>query len=166
MANGRNTGGKSKKGNGISEKTLILDKSKLMEFVGKKRVIKDFILPKEWNKHFGFDPDEKRVIKVKGASLNDHLQCQKLSEQPGLIFGYIMKCSNEGKQIDQNEILKIVEEERIGDNTVFEISLFQRNVKKPKFKYEEVFELSEKCPELVNKIAIFSLGITSISTTE
>ena len=94
--------------------------------------------------------------------MNDHLQCQKLSEQPGLIFGYIMKCSNEGKQIDQNEILKIVEEERIGDNTIFEISLFQRNVKKPKFKYEEVFELSEKCPELVNRIAMFSLGITSM----
>jgi hypothetical protein len=142
--------------------TVILDKSKLMEFIGKKRTVKDFTLPKKWNKYFGFDPDKKRKIKVKGASLNDHLQCQKLSEQPGLIFGYILKCSNESKQINPDEILQIVNDDSIGENTIFEIGIFQRNVKDPKFNYEETLSISEKCPQLVNEIAMFSLGITSI----
>jgi len=164
MVDGRHTGRENEEGNGIFEKTetLILDKSILMDFIGKKRVIKDFILPKEWNEYFGFNPNRKRIIKVKGASLNDHLQCQKLLEQPGLIFGYVMKCSNEGKQIDQNEMLRIVEEGQIGENTIFEIGIFQRNVRKPRFKYEEVLELAEKCPQLINEVVKFSLGITSI----
>jgi hypothetical protein len=142
--------------------TLILDKKKLMEFLGKKRITKDFVLPQEWNEYFGFNKNKKRIIKVKGASLNDHLQCRKLSEQPGLIPAYINKCSEEGKKVDSNEILRIVNEERIGDNTIFEIGIFQRNVKKPKFKYEEVLELSEKCPQLVNEVVKFSLGITNM----
>ena len=144
------------------KKKVILDKGKFTQFVIERESVKDYKIPLEWNVTLKLDVAKQHILKVKGATLNDHLQCQKLSEMPGMLFSYITQCSEKGEKITPEAINKLLTENRMANSTVFEIGLFSKNVIEPKFTVEETITLSEKIPEFVNSVVKFSLGITAI----
>ena len=100
------------------------------------------------------------VLKVKGASLDDHIAAQNLSNNTPFILAEIYKKVKNNETIDYTRIVDDFMSDKMLHNTMFELSLFQRNVLKPKFTYEEVLDISEKIPEFINSVVKFSLGLT------
>lgn len=107
-------------------------------------------------------PENERILKVKGASLDDHIKCQELSTQQGLLIKYVFDCFDKNILVDQDKILELINSKKLNDKTLFEISLFEKNVIEPKFTTQEILTMSEKFPEFVNSVANFSLGITEL----
>ena len=151
-----------KRRDGKKKKKVVLDKIKLDDFIKNMETVRDYKIPTEWNEKLKLDPTKQHILKVKGATLNDHLQCQKLGQMPGLLFAYINKCVENKESVTAEAIIKLMTENKMGENTIFEIALFSRNVVEPKFTLEETIGISEKLPEFVNEVAKFSLGITAI----
>jgi len=141
---------------------VILNKDSFVDFINNKTIIREFKIPLKWNKKIGLKENEQFILRVKGASLDDHIQCKSLANQPGILFSYINKCSEKGEKVDFNKIMEIINSEKIGNSTIFELSVFKRNVVDPKFTFEEILQISEKAPRFINEVVKFSLDLTEI----
>ena len=136
----------------------ILNKDKLKKFTDSIDIVKDYEVRKEFAIALGYK--DKVILKVKGASLDDQLTCQNLAKKTPFILTHVLGLINKGEQFDFEKLLEQIQEDKLNDNTIFELNLFERNVIKPKFTFKEVYEISEKIPEFVNEVVCFSLGLT------
>ena len=111
-------------------------------------------------------PKEMCYIKIRGASLEDHIRARELSNAS---LRLLTELSNniEGKQlIDPEEVKNRYFNPEISEKTVLILNIFHRCVVEPKFEYEEVVELSKRAPEFVDRIAGEALEITSLEAQE
>lgn len=139
---------------------VILDKNKLQNFSGSIDTVKDYPVRKEFTKILGYKNDEQVILKVKGASLDDQITCQNLAKKTPFILMHVLSLISNSEKFDFEKLLEQIEDDRLNDNTIFELNLFERNVIDPKFTFKEVYEISEKIPEFVNEVVKFSLGLT------
>ncbi len=105
---------------------------------------------------------ENCYIKIKGASLEDHIRTREMS---GAAMRMIVELSNaiEGKQlIDPEEVKRKYFNPEVSEKTTLILHIFHQCVMEPKFSFEEVLKLSELIPEFVDKIAGEALEITSL----
>lgn len=112
---------------------VILNKEKFLNIINEFDSVRDFEITELKN---------ISILKVKSASLDDQIRAQELS------------ISSITKNIFQKN-----EEKTFHPKTLFEIDIFYRCIIEPKFTMEEVIRISKVCPELINKVCTFALGI-------
>lgn len=112
---------------------VILNKEKFLNIINEFDSVRDFEITELKN---------ISILKVKSASLDDQIRAQELS------------ISSITKNIFQKN-----EEKTFHPKTLFEIDIFYRCIIEPKFTMEEVVRISKVCPELINKVCTFALGI-------
>jgi len=98
-------------------------------------------------------------FKVKMASLDDQIKAHDLSQASNRLLIRLMTSMRENQEIDYAEFRKQIYYDDLHPKTIQACEIFQRCVLDPKFKIEEVMEMSETHPELVNNIAAFALGV-------
>ena len=133
-----------------------IDKQKLLDFVDKYNLVQDYEIKDERIINF---IDKHSSIKIRGASLNDHITCYNLAAtNNGLFDGLKMFLS----LADKDAIKKIDEivEKPMSDNALFEVLLFKRNVISPKFSIVQAIKISQVFPDFVHEIAAAILAIT------
>ena len=143
-----------------AQKEVLINKEALLNYTNSFEIYRDIHLP-ELSKILGV-PENECKIKVKGASLDDHITAGDLSRLPFQILQYVSKKIEEE---DYESIRKLNEEElnkRFNQKTLFEIHLFKRCVIDPVFTVDEVMKLSEVLPEVVNKVTNEILKMTSL----
>ena len=139
---------------------VVVDKDKLMEYITHFDKIETMEIP-EFRQFLGAeDCDKVPVIKLRGASLDDHMKAQSLNSVPLLIYRFILKRYQESKYFDVDKVEEALKDDTLLPNTRFEISLFHRNVIEPNFTMENVIEISEVYPDVVNRVVRRILGIT------
>ena len=141
-------------------KEVILDKE-LFTKAAEEFVLEEKIYSPELSEFLN-TPKEECYIKIKGASLEDHIRAREMS---GASMRMLVELSNaiEGKQlIDPQEIKKKYFNPEVSEKTALILHIFHRCVMKPKFSFEEVIKLSELIPEFVDRIAGEALEITSL----
>lgn len=112
---------------------VILNKEKFLNIINEFDSVRDFEITELKN---------ISILKIKSASLDDQIRAQELS------------ISSITKNIFQKN-----EEKTFHPKTLFEIDIFYRCIIEPKFTMEEVVRISKVCPELINKVCTFALGI-------
>lgn len=142
----------------MPKKNVTLNKKKLKKYTESIDNIKDYEIRRDFSKLLGYK--NKVVLKVRGASLDDQLTCQNLGKKTPVILTHVLSLISKGKQIDFEKLLEQIQEDKLSDNTIFELNLFERNVIDPKFTFKEVYEISEKIPELINEVVCFILSLT------
>lgn len=117
---------------------MLLDKKKFLDIIDNFDSVYEF----EMKEFVGFV--NIPVLRVKSASLDDHIKAQELSASS------FMKSMLEKNKSD---------EKAFHPKTLFEIDIFHKCVIEPEFTMEEVIRISKICPELINKVCTFVLGI-------
>ncbi len=141
-------------------KEVILDKEVFTK-AAEEFVLEEKIYSPELSEFLNV-PKENCYIKIKGASLEDHIRARELSNASLRLLTELSN-SIEGKQlIDPEEVKNRYFNPEISEKTALIQHIFHRCVIDPKFALEEVIKLSELIPEFVDKIAGEALEITSL----
>jgi hypothetical protein len=136
------------------QKRVIAKKSTITKAIKEFEKIKYYPVPE-------FKDGNGEVIprfKVKMASLDDQVQSRHLVEHPSRVLVRVMKQVADGEKIDAEKLKEDIYKD-VHPKTLLTCFIFERCVLQPKFKIEEVIELSETHPELVNDVAAFALGV-------
>lgn len=104
------------------------------------------------------DGNEVSYFKVKMASLDDQVQSQHLSEHPTRLLANVLRKIAKGEEVDVNSVREDIYKD-VHPKTLLTCFIFERCVLKPRFNIEQVIELSETHPDLVNNVAAFVLGV-------
>jgi len=138
--------------------SVVLDKAKIDQYIEKFQLIRKIDLPLDVAKRLGGS-----FIKVRGASLDDHIKARELSSAPMILLATVVDKAVKGEEIDIDMLKgQIYSGENLHPNTNFEIEIFASCVIEPKFTVAEVIKLSQVMPEFVNKVVNRCLEITSI----
>jgi len=139
---------------------VILDKAKIDQYVEKFQLVYKIEIPEDVREKLGC---ESSFIRVRGASLDDHIKARELSSAPMMLLATIVDKASKGEEIDVDMLKgQIYSGENLHPNTNFEIEIFASCVIEPKFTVAEVIKLSQVMPEFVNKVVNRCLEITSI----
>ena len=133
-------------------KKVIVKKAIINERIRHYKKVRLYPVPE-----FKKDGEAIPYFKVKMASLDDQIQSRNLSEHPNRLLARVMGQLVKGEKIDLEELKKDLYQ-NIHPKTLLTCFIFERCVLKPKFKIEEVIELSETHPNIVNDVAAFALG--------
>lgn len=139
----------------------VVSKDKLLEAVKSFKLEKEIKVP-ELAKHLNL-PEDECIFKIKGASFEDHIRAVELQKQPYRFVREILSKIKEGYTLEQ---LADLEEKFLNpetsEQTIFDLTMFQRCVLEPGFSFEEVVELSKVVPELINRVTTEIVNITSV----
>ena len=139
-----------------SEKILV-DKTALTKHVDSFIRVHDVEVP-ELNELLKIEKGNA-VLKVKIASLNDHIQAKALASAPMLLLATVIDKIDKGEEVDVDVVKEQMYKNEIHPNTLFELEVFSRCVLEPEFTLKEVINMSEVFPGMINRIVVFALGI-------
>lgn len=146
-------------------KKIIVDRENLLQFCEKFEFIKEIEVP-ELSKILGCENGQIPVLKVRGASLDDQIKVNELAMKSTAIIARIVQALEEKSEINIDFLRKLIyDDTNIHPKTMMEIFLFHRNVVEPKFGLMEVVKMSEAIPEVINRIAMLSLSMTSLENS-
>jgi hypothetical protein len=112
-------------------------------------------------------PEEMCYVKIRGASLEDHIKARDLSGNSMRLLSEIIPLIKEKtKLVDLEDLKKRYARLETSEKTVLILTIFHRCVLEPEFEYEEVVELSKKVPAFVDNIAHEALSMTSLEERE
>src|SRR5210317_605982 len=134
----------------MEKEKVLIDKDKLMNFVGSFEKVHNFPVP-ELKKILG----KKTVFKVKGASLDDHIRANELASAVPILLSHMVDKLEKNEPIDNKSFTTMIDKKEIHNSTFFEINLFHKCVIDPKLTISEILELSEVMPELINNVVTF-----------
>lgn len=141
-----------------TKKRVIAKKEVIAERVKERKLVKFYPVPE-----FKMNGKEITGFKVKMASLDDQLKARDLSEAPNRLVIRLLKMIKENQEniseLDLGEFRKQLYYDDMHPKTIQTCEIFQRCVMEPSFEINEVFELSETHPDLVNNVAAFALGV-------
>lgn len=139
---------------------VILDGDKLTAYAKKPRVFAELPFP-ELEGKFGMPKGKIPYIKVKPASLDDHLSVQTIQKQTAVIISKILEYTRKGSLPDMKYFIDgITQESSI--KTLLEISIFKSCCIEPKFSHKDAVRISEILPEVVNRVAKRALSLSSL----
>jgi hypothetical protein len=107
---------------------------------------------------FKLEGEEIPHFKVKMATLDDQIQSRHLSEHPTRLLASVLKKVMKGEKVDVKSLREDIYRD-VHPKTLLTCFIFQRCVLNPKFNIDQVIELSETHPDLVNNVATFALGV-------
>lgn len=113
----------------------------------------------------GFKEDAMPIIKIRAASLDDHIRCRQLHHKASIIALRFLDSLRQQKPL-QMEALQSELNDPVYDKTLFEIALFKRVCVSPKFSMKQSFDISEAMPEVINRVANTALQMSSMETSE
>jgi len=137
----------------MATKKVIAKKDRITKTIKEHDKVKFYPVP-EFSEN-GVIPN----FKVKMASLDDQIKAHDLSLAPNRLLLRLMTMMRDNQEIDYADFRKQLYFDDLHPKTIQACEIFQRCVLQPKFKLEEVMELAETNPELVNNIAAFALGV-------
>lgn len=142
------------------EEKVIVQKDLLMSIVDKCDVERVIHIP-ELNKLFGI-PEDECYMRIRGASLEDHLRALEIQKTPYRALREVMLKAK--RNAVMSEVLSLGDSflnPELSERTAFELCIFERCVIEPKLTYSEILKLSTVAPEIVNKVALAAIEITS-----
>jgi len=143
------------------QKEVIVDKEKLLKAVESFELEKTIHVP-ELSSLLNL-PEEECYLKVKGASFEDHIRAMELQKQPyRMVRNLVDKLKENPSSQDAVNLGKLFLDPEISEQTVFDLTIFQRCVIEPKLTFEEVVELSKVAPEVINRVTSEIIQITSV----
>lgn len=115
-----------------------------------------------------FPKDVIPILRIKAASLDDHLRARTIIERASIMAVRIVE------SLQKNEIHKMFDLEAINkelrdpvnEKAFLEVSIFHRCVVKPKFTMKEAYKISQAMPELVNRVANHALQMSSLENID
>lgn len=141
-----------------NSRKVLLDKDILNRYVESFDLIREVYVP-ELKDILG---QEVPIIKVRGASLNDHITAKNLSSRPMILLGTVLNEIINGREVNAGLIRnEVFSEDQLHPDARFEIDLFKRCVVEPKFAMEEVISISNVMPEFINRVVKLAIGITA-----
>lgn len=145
---------------------VLLNRKNLMVHLKRFSRYRDVEFP-ELSGKMGFPEDVVPVLKIRAASLDNHIRARTVAERAAIMGMKIVKDTTEGMKKDVGEFLNIdwiTEELKKPQNekTMLEVSLFHRCVVKPKFTMRDAYVISESMPEVVNRVATTALQMSSL----
>lgn len=138
---------------------IVLDKEQLFKKIQSFENIQEIECP-ELNGFMKGGINGNVILKVKSATLDDHIQARELATNNMFLLKEVVDKIRQDKKIDIQKILKIVETKEPHSKTEFELQIFHRCVVEPTFDMEEARQLSEVMPTLINRVAKFALSIS------
>jgi len=112
-------------------------------------------------------PEEECLIKIRGASLEDHLRANELKKQPYLFMQSLIMKMKRGYLFEEiSQLAHLYVNPEISEVVVFELTLFQRCVLEPAFTMEEVVRISEVAPGVINKVVAEIVELTALPYKE
>ncbi len=144
-----------------SENKVIVDVEKLEKFVDDFAVEYELEAP-ELKEILGLNGNEIPIMKVRPASLDDHIKSQDIVTQTLYKLKILHKELDEKglNEIDTSEYEAL--DDVLDDRTIFEVNLFSSCVIEPKFTPEQVIEMSKVMPDFINKVAAFVTELTNV----
>jgi len=137
----------------------VLKKDDLLKYINKVETIKKVSFPELQGI---LKTNHIPCIAIKGASLDDHIQCNSLARSSMVYLSYLLEKIKENGTITPDEIIKTMSEDKIHDHTLFELKLFHKCCVDPKFTYEQVLEIAQKAPEVISRVTNTAIEMTSI----
>ena len=111
---------------------------------------------------FGAVKGEIPVLKIKGASLDDQITANLIMQKARISAVKMIQNFGDKKNLKHLNLDGITKNSAMNEKTQLEISIFHRCVVQPSFSLEEVIWLSEKLPEIVNRVAQTALYLSSM----
>jgi hypothetical protein len=143
---------------------ISLDPNRLNDYAENFQGEEDVEFP-EMRELLGVGEDVMPVLRIKAASLDDQLRCQTLYEQVAImaikLLGKAEESATKGFDFDWAKMLKELQEP-MNARTYLEISIFHRCVVEPKFSLRESVKISEAIPEVINRVAVKALKMSSL----
>lgn len=143
---------------------VTIDPEKIVQYSKSFDGLLDIEFP-ELRELLGIAEDEMPVLKIKAASLNDQVRAQTLYEQSAIVAVKMMEwAAAQEKPVDPVGFDKFSKElrEPMNAKTFLEISLFHRCVVEPEFTMRQAVRISEAMPEVINRVAIKALELSSL----
>ena len=139
-----------------NEKRYPVKKELIQKYLDGIDIVQEIKIPEFKSAVLG--KTEIPIFKVKRASLDDQIQARELSSKPIQVLASILERLKVGQEINLDDIdLEINRTDGLHQKTIMEITLFEKCVLDPKFTREEVLELSQAFPSLVNRIVSWAL---------
>jgi hypothetical protein len=138
----------------MEKKCRVITKEEVFGKLRGTDLIQDFPL-NDYKQEDGKVP----TLKVKKASLDDQIQARELSSAYAVKFRALVKEIRSGNYPTEKKIKEVLSNPDRHEKTELQIAIFERCVVDPKFEYDEIVELNERHPELVNEVCAFALGI-------
>ena len=117
---------------------------------------------------FGYSDDEMPVLKIKAASLDDHLRAQSLHERVAILA---IKMLEGVRKKDFKDVMNYDEMKKeltapVGEKAMLEVSIFHRCVLRPKFSLREAYLISQAFPEVINRVVVKALALSSLESLQ
>lgn len=135
---------------------VLVEKAKLLEYIKDFEAVRELPVPELAKILKVKDP----ILKVKGATLDDHIKARELSSGPMIMLGELFNMMQKGESPDLAVLRKKLVNEGRHPKTNFELRIFHTCVVEPQFSMGEVVNLAEVMPGVVNRVVSFALGIT------
>lgn len=146
---------------------ITLSKNRIQAYIKNFSGVVDVEFPELIGK-LGFKEDVVPILKIKAASLDDHLRARTIIERASIMALKIIE------SLEKNELHKMFDLEAINkelrdpvnEKAFLEVSIFHRCVVKPKFTMKESYRLSQVMPEVVNRVANRALEMSSLESID
>jgi len=156
-------GSKTEKETGMTDpKRVVIDGSLVKRYAENLQKEYELEVP-ELGGILNFDPGEVPILKVRMASLDDHIKAQKLASAPAQLLYKIAEKINNGEDVTIDDV--ITTSEGIDPKTYFELELFCRCVIDPKFEMFDVIKISEALPDFINRVVSYIIGLNTNGST-
>lgn len=148
-------------------KKVLLNKKRIQAHLKKFKGKIDVEFPELTGK-LGFPEDVVPVLKIKAASLDDHLRAKTIVERASIMAIRIVEALDKGQMHNMFDIDAINKELRdpVNEKAFLEVSIFHRCVLAPKFTMKEAYRLSMIMPEVVNRVASQALMMSSLENID
>lgn len=148
-------------------KKVLLNKKRIQAHLKKFKKQEDVEFPELTGK-LGFSKEVVPVLKIKAASLDDHVRARTIVERASIMAIRIVE------SLEKNELHKMFDIEAINkelrdpvnEKAFLEVSLFHRCVIRPKFTMKEAYIISQAMPEVVNRVANHALTMSSLENID
>lgn len=145
-------------------KRVILSHAKIKNHLVKFKKEQNVDFPELAGK-LGFPKDSVPTLRIKAASLSDHVRVRTIAERASIMAVKILETLKDRKNlamaIDVDQINKELRDP-VHEKAFVEISIFHRCVVRPKFTIKESYQISEVMPEIINRVAQTALRMSAL----
>lgn len=145
-------------------KRVVLNKTNIKAHLLKFKKEENVEFPELAGK-LGFSYDSVPVLRIKAASLSDHVRCKTIAERASIMAVRILETLKDKKNVLQAIDMEFINKELrdpIHEKAFAEISIFHRCLIRPKFTMKESYQISEVMPEVINRVAQKALQMSSL----
>jgi hypothetical protein len=149
-------------------KKVLLNRKVLKQRLRTFKRFEDVEFPELTGK-LGFPEDVIPILKIKAASLDDHIRCRTIAERAAIMGIKLAEMVTESKNVLQLFDVNWIQDELRKpetDKAMMEISLFHRCVMKPKISMRDAYVISKTLPEVVNRVATKALSMSSLENVK